>query len=108
MKYKLGLSLLELMLALAIGTVLMGTIVQLFNASKASYRITEEFARLQENTRTSLSLIASDIRMAGLVPCGKAPTSHNLINTQQDDWWGISCNMVCAPMMVILPKQSYL
>ena len=88
MKYKLGLSLLELMLALAIGTVLMGTIVQLFNASKASYRITEEFARLQENTRTSLSLLASDIRMAGLVPCGKTPTSHNLINTQQDDWWG--------------------
>ena len=88
MKQKLGLSLLELMLALAIGAVLIVGIVQTFNASKAAYRITEEFARLQENTRSSLSLIASDIRMAGLVPCGKTPISNNLINIQQDDWWG--------------------
>ncbi len=88
MRKKSGLSLLELMLALAIGAVLIIGIGRVFSVSNASYRITEEFARLQENTRSSLSLMAADIRMAGFVPCGKTEISNNPLNIQQDDWWG--------------------
>lgn len=64
-----GLSLVELMIALLIGTILMLGLVQIFAASKVAYRLSEGVARTQENGRFALDFLQRDIRMAGHFGC---------------------------------------
>lgn len=64
-----GLSLVELMVALAIGTVLVLGLVQVFAASRAAYQMSEGMARVQENARFAMDFLQRDIRMAGHFGC---------------------------------------
>src|SRR5690606_38678649 len=64
-----GLSLIELMIALVIGTVLMIGIIQVFSSSRAAYQLSEGVARAQENGRFALDYLQRDIRMAGHFGC---------------------------------------
>jgi len=65
-RYKLlaGMTLIELMVALAIGLFLMIGAVTVFLQGRATFRVTETVARLQENARFALDAIEPDIRMA--------------------------------------------
>lgn len=65
----LGLSLIEIMVALAIGTVLLLGLVQVFSASRTAYQLSEGMARVQENARFALEFLQRDIRMAGHYGC---------------------------------------
>lgn len=65
----LGLSLIEIMVALAIGTVLLLGLVQVFGASRTAYQLSEGMARVQENARFALEFLQRDIRMAGHYGC---------------------------------------
>lgn len=60
-----GLSLIELMVALAIGIFLVGGAVSLFLASKRSYVETDRFARVAESGRFALVTLGRDLRQAG-------------------------------------------
>ncbi len=64
-----GLSLIELMVALAIGTVLMLGLTQIFSASRSAYQLSEGLSRVQENARFALDFLQRDIRMAGHFGC---------------------------------------
>lgn len=64
-----GLSLVELMIALAIGTVLVFGLLQVFSASRAAYQTSEGLARVQENARFAMEFLQRDIRMAGHYGC---------------------------------------
>ncbi len=64
-----GLSLIELMIALLIGTVLVLGLVQVFSASREAYRLSEGLARTQENGRFAMDYLQRDIRMAGHFGC---------------------------------------
>ncbi|WP_242112390.1 PilW family protein [Luteimonas aquatica] len=64
-----GLSLIELMIALLIGTILMLGLLQVFSASRASYQLSEGLSRTQENGRFALDYLQRDIRMAGHFGC---------------------------------------
>ncbi|MFT4198736.1 MAG: PilW family protein [Pseudoxanthomonas sp.] len=64
-----GLSLIELMIALLLGILLMLGMVQIFAASKASYRLSEGVSRTQENGRFALDFLQRDIRMVGHFGC---------------------------------------
>lgn len=64
-----GLSLIELMIALAIGTVLLVGLVQVFAASRVAYQGAEGLARVQENARFAIEFLQRDIRMAGHFGC---------------------------------------
>jgi len=64
-----GLSLIELMIAVLIGTFLMLGVVQVFGASREAYRLSEGLARVQENGRFALDYLQRDIRMAGHFGC---------------------------------------
>lgn len=64
-----GLSLIELMIALVIGTLLILGAVQVFAASRSAYMISEGIARVQENGRFALDFLQRDIRMAGHMGC---------------------------------------
>lgn len=64
-----GVSLIELMIALAIGAVLVLGLVQVFAASRAAYQMSEGLARVQENARFAMDFLQRDIRMAGHFGC---------------------------------------
>jgi type IV pilus assembly protein PilW len=59
-----GMTLIELMVALAIGAFLMIGAITVFMQSRTTFRITESLSRLQENARFALESIEPDIRMA--------------------------------------------
>lgn len=66
-----GMTLIELMVALAIGAFLMIGAVTVFMQSRTTFRVTESMSRLQENARFALEALEPDIRMAhywGLTP----------------------------------------
>jgi Tfp pilus assembly protein PilW len=65
------MTLIELMVALAIGAFLMLGAVTIFMQSRTSFRVTESLSRLQENARFALDTMEPEIRMAhfwGLTP----------------------------------------
>lgn len=64
-----GLSLLELMIALLIGSLLILGLVQVFSASRTAYQMSEGMARVQENARFAMDFLQRDIRMAGHFGC---------------------------------------
>jgi type IV pilus assembly protein PilW len=59
-----GMTLIELMVALAIGAFLMIGAVTVFMQTRTTFRITESVARLQENARFTLDVLEPEIRMA--------------------------------------------
>lgn len=60
-----GVSLVELMIALVIGLLLVGGLIQVYLTSKQSYNAQEQVARMQESGRFAVDLIARDLRRAG-------------------------------------------
>lgn len=72
-----GLSLIELMIAMALGLILTLGVVEIFLGSNKTYRLTDSIAKLQENLRFSLSTFSYDGRMAGHAGCMVGqPTNH--------------------------------
>lgn len=64
-----GVSLIELMIAIAIGSLLLLGLVQVFSASRAAYNTSESMARVQENGRFAIDYLQRDLRMAGHFGC---------------------------------------
>ncbi|KLJ01742.1 PilW family protein [Luteimonas sp. FCS-9] len=64
-----GMSLVELMVALVIGSLLILGLIQVFTASHLSYRLSEGASRAQENARFAIDFLQRDIRMAGHFGC---------------------------------------
>src|SRR5689334_6383420 len=70
-RQQIGMTLIELMVALAIGAFLMLGAITVFMQSRTAFRVTENMSRLQENARFALDSMEPDIRMAhfwGLTP----------------------------------------
>jgi len=65
----LGITLVELMVALVISSVLLLGVVTLYGNSKRTHIVGEEFAGLQENGRMAMKFMVEDIRMAGFMGC---------------------------------------
>jgi len=64
-----GLSIIELMVAIALSMILILGVFQIFSASRHSSQVQTELARLQENARFALDVLSHDIRMAGKLGC---------------------------------------
>ena len=64
-----GLSLIELMVAIVISSLLMAGTIQLFVNNKQTYRVQEAISRLQENGRFAIQFLTRDIRMADFWGC---------------------------------------
>ncbi len=69
-KWSKGLSLVELMVALALSLVIGAAVMQMFLASKTTFRVQDAMSRLQENGRFAVGLLAAESRMAGYMGCG--------------------------------------
>ncbi|MBT7173720.1 MAG: prepilin-type N-terminal cleavage/methylation domain-containing protein, partial [Gammaproteobacteria bacterium] len=60
-----GLSLVELMISLTVGSVITAGVVQLFSANSETYGVMTGQSRMQESARFSLDFIGRDIYKAG-------------------------------------------
>ncbi len=65
-----GLTLVELMVAMVIGLVLVGGVIQIFVSNKQAYRVQEAMSRVQENGRFAIEIFSRNTRMAGFTGCG--------------------------------------
>ncbi len=63
-KQQAGVTLIELMVALSIGSFLMIGAVQVYNQSRQAFVINESIARVQETAQFAMDTIEADIRMA--------------------------------------------
>jgi len=71
-----GLSLIELMVALLISSLILVGLVQIFASTRVTYQADEGLARLQENARFAMDFLVREVRMAGYMGClGKIPPS---------------------------------
>ena len=59
-----GVSLIEMMIALAIGTFLILGLARVFSASRTAYQLSEGVSRVQENGRFAIDFIQRDLRNA--------------------------------------------
>lgn len=73
-KNSLGLTLVELMIAMIISAILMLGITEIFSLNKKSYNVQDENARMQESGRYAFNMLMTDIRRAGYFG-GSANTS---------------------------------
>ncbi|MFZ5483226.1 MAG: PilW family protein [Pseudomonadota bacterium] len=78
-----GVSLIELMISMAIGLMVVAAIGFLYVNSRQTYRQQDNLARIQENGRFALDVMAKDIRMAGFWGCAGRTISEpvNTLNT---------------------------
>ena len=96
-----GLTLVEMMVALVITTVLLGGITQIFISSKQSHKLTDSLGFMQESGRMAINLITHDLRRAGyfggnadittmvdgtLAPLAPAAGTYNQCPTGTTDW----------------------
>jgi type IV pilus assembly protein PilW len=65
-----GLSLIEILVALAIAALLLLGLSQLFIGSRLAYSVQEGMSRSQENARFVFSYLEDNLRMAGYYGCG--------------------------------------
>ena len=81
-KHTRGVTLVELMIAMVISSIVLLGVATVYSSSKRSYKVQEEMARLQENARYAFNVMSRDIRGAGFVGCN--PTITSLLDTPAD------------------------
>ena len=67
-----GFSLIELLVAMAITTVVMAAVFKIYKTQQDSYVLQEQVAEMQQNGRTARYVMTREIRMAGYDPTGLA------------------------------------
>ncbi len=75
-----GLSMVELLVAMAVQFILLAGMVHVYSASKQMSSLNQELSRVQENGRYAMDTLLYDIRMAGYSGCRNlADISPNII-----------------------------
>lgn len=67
-----GFTLVELLVAMAIGTIVLASIYGAYLVQQRHYIAQSQVAEMQQNIRAGMNLITRDIRMAGYDPSGEA------------------------------------
>lgn len=64
-----GLSLVELLIAMALGLLILSGVVAIFSASRGNYQFQQSSSAVQESGRIAMEVMARDIRMTGFSGC---------------------------------------
>ncbi len=64
-----GLTMVELLVAMVLGLILIGGVVQIYLSNNQTYRVTEASSRIQENARFAFRYLTRQVRMAGFSGC---------------------------------------
>ena len=87
----LGLSLIELMVALVLGLIVTGSALTLVLTNRQTFNATEDLSRVQESARIAFELMNRELRAAGSNPCDSSiPVFNNLVDMDANWWsnWG--------------------
>ncbi|MDH5649740.1 MAG: PilW family protein [Gammaproteobacteria bacterium] len=87
-----GFSIVELMVALVLSSLIMIGVIQIFISSNSTHRATEGLSRVQENGRFAMDFLTREIRMAGNMGCLRTVPIVNYVdstNIQFDPTRGI-------------------
>ena len=76
-----GFTLVEVLMCIAILSILFGTVYRTFDTFNRSYANENVKAGVQQKSRIGIDLMARDIRLAGLDPLGSAGAGFNPANT---------------------------
>jgi len=83
-----GVTLVELMIAVTISSIVMIGIASVYTSSKRSYKLQEEFSRLQENGRFAINHITRFVRSAGYSGCASGLNNiQSIINPSDSKIW---------------------
>lgn len=93
-----GFSIVELMVAITLGLIVTGAVIQIFVASRSTYNFEEGVARMQENGRFAIEFLTQDFRMAGYTGCAA--------NLTQGTVTGIGANLGCTTAFCNLVSPS--
>jgi type IV pilus assembly protein PilW len=92
-KKEIGFSLIELMIAVALGIVVVGATLGIFAANRITYVASENVGRIQENARAAFEIMGRELREAGGNPCSNSPIAAlqigtaNVLNSSGTNWW---------------------
>lgn len=81
-----GLSLIELMIAMALGLITIAAVGYVYLGTSRTYRTEDALARMQEGARYAFEVISNDLRMAGTAGC-TYQTSVNVLNNYSTTWY---------------------
>lgn len=87
-----GLSIVELMVALALSAILATAIYKIVQSNQQSLRVTADYAKTQDAARTALDILQYDLRMTGYLGCAIGSRTGS--------------GQVVMPITVSLDKQS--
>lgn len=91
---QLGLSLVEIMVAMIISIFLLGGVIQVYVGNKSTYNFSEAMARVQENGRFAMEMISRDLRMAGFWGCASLNSDDSsIVNNLNPDGPGYDENL---------------
>jgi type IV pilus assembly protein PilW len=79
-----GFSVIELMVAMTLGLLVIGSVSALLVNSRKNYIVQDSVARLQENARFAMHVIKRDLRMAGYFGCHDS-VAHVFNHVNGDD-----------------------
>jgi len=74
-----GFTLVELMIAMVLGLLLMGGVIQMHTANRQTYRVSEGVSRVQENARYAMAMIQREVRMAGYFGCNSETDLEDIL-----------------------------
>ncbi len=82
-----GLSLVELMIAMLLGVVLMGGVIDVFLSSRTVFSTQQAISRVQESGRLAIEFISEDVRMAGYMGCLDRTVLPDIGITAPEAFW---------------------
>lgn len=84
-----GFTLVELMIALALGLIVSAAALTMFTTSRQTYRASESLGRVQENGRMAFEVMARDVREAAGNACGdiRDLSNANVLNDPAAAWY---------------------
>lgn len=91
--YSQGLALVELMIAMALGLVLIGAATGIMMSNTQTFKASKNTSQIQDSARLAFELMARDIRQAGSIPCGSDIPVENYLSDSTPwyvNWEGLA------------------
>jgi len=82
-----GMSLVELMLALLLGTLVVASAIAVFVGNQNAMMMSQGLGQVHQNMQLALELLGRDLRQAGGNPCSRYLPLANMIHTPASRWW---------------------
>lgn len=65
-----GFTIIESLVSVAIGSLLIGIALSMFNVQRKTFSVEEQLSEMQQNVRSAMDMMVREIRMAGYDPTG--------------------------------------